>query len=70
MCVLNESKQEMTMHTTDTETTSQSNSSMTPSSTPPEKKPVLESKALLAVGAVILILGSGFLGDSVGHRQG
>ena len=70
MCALNESKQEMTMHNTDTETTSQSNSSMTPSSTPPEKKPFLESNAPLAIGAAILILGSGFLGYSVGHRQG
>ncbi len=71
MCVLNESKQEMTMHNTDTETTSQSNSSMTPSSTPPEKKPFLESNAPLAIGAASFNFRSvAFWAIRVGHRQG
>lgn len=56
-----QSKQEMTMQNTDTNTTSQP--------TPP-KKPFMQSNLPLVLGAAVLMLGSGFLGYSVGHRQG
>ncbi|MHA3892235.1 DUF6776 family protein [Acinetobacter sp. GXMZU3951] len=36
----------------------------------PVKKPFLETNLPLAIGAAVLVLGSGFIGYSVGHRQG
>lgn len=52
----------MTMQNTDSNTTSQSNE--------PVKKPFLETNLPLVIGAAVLVLGSGFIGYSVGHRQG
>ena len=34
------------------------------------KKPFLKGNLPLAIGAAILVVGSGFMGYSVGHRQG
>lgn len=50
------------MQNTDSNTTSQSNE--------PVKKPFLETNLPLVIGAAVLVLGSGFIGYSVGHRQG
>ncbi|HJF28111.1 MAG TPA: hypothetical protein K8V79_07680 [Acinetobacter lwoffii] len=37
---------------------------------PDEKKPLMKGSTPLVVGAVVLMLGSGLLGYTVGHRQG
>ena len=43
----------------------------TPSQQAPlSKKPFLKGNLPLAMGAAILVVGSGFLGYSIGHRQG
>lgn len=52
----------MTMPNSDSQITSQSNTS--------EKKPFMHTNMPLAIGAAILIVSSGFLGYTVGHRQG
>lgn len=52
----------MTMQNTDSNTTSQSND--------PVKKPFFETNLPLVIGAAVLVIGSGFIGYSVGHRQG
>lgn len=41
-----------------------------PQQTPLSKKPFVKGNLPLAIGAAILIVGSGLLGYSVGHRQG
>ena len=50
------------MQNTDSNTTSQLND--------PVKKPFLETNLPLVIGAAVLVIGSGFIGYSVGHRQG
>lgn len=50
------------MQNTDSNTTSQSND--------PVKKPFFETNLPLVIGAAVLVIGSGFIGYSVGHRQG
>ncbi len=52
----------MTMLNTESNTPSQP--------TQVNKKPFLKGNLPLAIGAVILVVGSGFMGYSVGHRQG
>lgn len=50
------------MQNTDSNTTSQLND--------PVKKPFLETNLPLVIGAAVLVIGSGFIGYSIGHRQG
>ncbi len=50
------------MPNSDSQITSQPNAS--------EKKPFLQTNMPLAIGAVVLVLSSGLLGYTVGHRQG
>ena len=52
----------MTMLNTESNTPSQP--------TQVNKKPFLKGNLPLAIGAAILVVGSGFMGYSVGHRQG
>lgn len=37
---------------------------------PSTKKPLMKGNTPLVIGAAVLILGSGLLGYTVGHRQG
>ena len=50
------------MPNTETNTTAKPNTSM--------KKPFMQTNAPLAIAAAILVIGSGWFGYSVGHRQG